>query len=265
MAASKKLAITWIELALLILTVIAGMGIWVFVKQKVDVWQKANEPLEATYQKQHDVLDKQAKQSFAQSELTTLQSKLIQERIDELRKGYLLENLTNAPKNTPQTATPATASASPAPTPTTNAELEKAKTDVEVTKRVIETLSSQQDEKIKAVGQAYIDLEAAKLRASANFTQAQIKFLRDKRLVALSYAGIAIFALLVLVWLLVSVIGFAGRFETRRTVVVGSAAALLFILIGYEVFELAGAALIGILVVITILALLPATKNPQQT
>ena len=257
--ASKKLAITWIELALLTLTVIAGMGIWIFVKQKVDLWQKTNEPIEATYQKQHDVPDKQAKYSFAQTELTTLQSKLIQERIDELRKYYLLENLTNAPK----TATPA--SAAPAPSPTVNAELAKAKTDLEVTKRMTATLSSQQDEKIKAVAQAHIDLEAAKLSASANFAQAQVDFVRHKRLVALMYAGIAIIALLVLVWVLVSAIGIAGRFKTRRTVMIGSAAALLFILIGYEVFELAGAALIGILVVITILALLPAPKNPQQT
>jgi hypothetical protein len=261
MADSKKIAITWIELALLILTVIAGMGIWIYVKQKVDLWQKANEPLEATYQKQDDVPGKQAKHSFAQSELTTLQSKLIQEQIDELRKRYLVENLTNAPK----TETPGTASPPPASSPTISAELEKAKTDLELTKRVTETLSSQQDEKVKAAAQAYVDLEAAKLRASANFAQAQVDFLRHKRLVALRYAAIAIIALLLLVWILVSVIGIAGRFETRRTVVVGSAAALLFILIGYEAFELGGAALIGILVVITILALLPATKNPQQT
>lgn len=259
MTDSKKVAITWIELVLLVLTVIAGMGIWVVIKQRVELSEKADEPVEVNYQNQAQVLLRQTRYSFIQNELTTAQTKLAQEQIDERRKEYLLETLINAEKN------PTSSPTRPATAPTPNTDIEKTKTDLVTTKRLIGYLTSEVKNKEQDSINAYIDLETAKRLASANFAESQFRFQWGKRFDTLYYGSIVIGGLLFLVWLIISIVGRLGRFTASRVSVVGGATTLLAILIGYETFELAGAALVGVLVVIVILILIPTEKNTQET
>jgi hypothetical protein len=250
---AKKFAITWIELVLLILTVAAGMGIWIVAKQWVDISEKTNEPLELNYQKEANVLNDQAKLSSAQSEVAALQARLTQERVEQVKKQYLVDSLTEVQK----TQKP--------PTPSANAELEKARADFEATKGLITRLSTDLDNKLAASTAAQLELETAKRRAATDLAKAQLKFLWHKRLITLEYFGIGVAVLLLLVLMVVSVLSLAGRFKASRKIVVGGAAGLLAILIGYEILELAGAALIGVLIVIVVLALMPSGERDPAT
>ena len=242
---AKKLAITWIELVLLILTVVAGMGIWIVSKQLVDTWQKKNEPLELNYQKEANVINEQANLTAVQGEVTALQTKLTQERVEQVTKQYLIDRLSEAQKT--QTPVPATS----------NAELEKAKTDLETSKGLISRLSTELANKQAASATAQIDLETAKRRSAANLAWAQLKFVWKKRAFALLGFVIAV------VLLLVGVMKIAGRFNPSPAIVVGGATAFLLILVGYELFEFVGAAVIGVVIVILVLMRMPFEKaNP---
>ena len=247
---AKKFAITWIELLLLIVTVAAGMGTWIVAKQVVEIREKTNEPLELNYQKDANVLDVQAKLSAAQSEVAALQARLTQERVEQIKKQHLVDTLTEAQK----TDKP------PAP-----ADLEKARADFESTNDFISRLSTALDNKLTASNTAQIELETAKRRAASDLARAQIKFLWHKRWVTVKYFGIAVGVLLFLILAVVLEISRAGGFEVNLTIVFGGAAALLGILVGYELFALAGAALIGVLIVIIVLAHMPTKEKDPAT
>ena len=250
---AKKLAITWIELVLLILTVAAGMGIWIVSKQLVDIWEKPNEPLEISHQKEANVLSEQAKLTAAQSEVSALQTKLSQERVEQVRKQHVVDSLTEAQKNQNP------------PPPTAKAELEKANADLETTKAFAARLSAELDNKLAASTTAQIASETAKRNAASNLAAAQLKFVWRKRVTTLKYFGIAVAVVLVAVLLLVSLIRGLGRFKASRATVVGGAAALMAILIGYEILELAGVALVGVVIVIVVLALMPSEEQTPAT
>ena len=81
----------------------------------------------------------------------------------------------------------------------------------------------------------------------------------------MKYFGIAVAVVLVGVLLLVSLIRGAGRFKASRVTVVGGAVALLAILVGYEILELAGVALVGVVIVIIVLALMPSKEKKRAT
>jgi hypothetical protein len=234
------------------------MAIWVFTEQKVELYQKSQQPLEAHYQKQANVMVRQAELSSIESEIKAIQSKLAEQKVEHLRKWQELQAL-----KTPRNASVNQSASNPVQPSLTTPEVDKTSLEIEKTKDFVQALTEELGRRVDASIAVSLELEDAKLKASAEFAKAQVRFLWTKRLTTLLYAVVAITVLLLVAWVAVTLIGRRGRFKVKRVLVFGGATGLLSLLIGYQVLEFAGASLIAVLIVIGLLAFVPRSEDPQ--
>jgi hypothetical protein len=76
----QKVATSWLELTLLILLVLGGMGLWVLAERQISKDMQAQEPREEDFRQK--VTDQQAELAVIQNELATTQEKLLQQRLE---------------------------------------------------------------------------------------------------------------------------------------------------------------------------------------
>jgi hypothetical protein len=234
------------------------MGIWGFTEQQVNIRLKYLEPQESYYQKQANVIALQAEVSAIQTELTAIQSKLTEQKLELLRQSFKVEAMTAAQQKPLKTPGP------PPKKPTLSeavAALDAAKIELETTRNYAGALTTEAAQKLNAFSDRSFALEEAKRKASNEYERAQQSFLWSKRLRTLLCAGIAIIGLLLIVLIIISVINRFRSLKVNLSIVIGWAALILAVLIGYQTFSLIGAAVIGTFMAVAMLLFIPGTPK----
>jgi hypothetical protein len=256
-----KVAVSRADLILLVVLVVLGMGSWVWVDREVTLLLKDKEPREEQFQGQFRVPAQQANLSLAQSELKATQDQLVQARADYARQSATVDALVAmypqlagvaAPADVPRSVP---AEGGPAYQPYLDARLKQ-----EVAKRLIDALPLRLTVLQRDVDRADNELEEAQRSARQRYFQAQASYLLQKPL----WMSFAAFVILLVVASLMFVIQRMARpkrrpprFPLQAPLVLSGAIGSLAVLFGYQTFEIAGAALAGLLVLLIVLAYLP--------
>ena len=253
MTDSKKLTITWIELALVLTLVFSGVAIFLFIGKWVELQQAVNEPLEITYQIRNNLPLKQANLNRAQAEVSATQAKLIAENLDQVSRRHQLDALVKAPE---------TKSGEGEIDSAAKATVEKLRSEIKVHENIIKTLSDYLVYQTNTGINAQVDLDRAKRLASTDFAKAKVSFQTHNKLATLVYSLIVIGLWLFLIWVAISFSGLKTKFKTNRSLVFYIALAMLSVVIGYEAVGFLGATLVAVVITLLVLMFVPARQTP---
>lgn len=243
----RKRSVSGGDFVLLVLLVIAGFGIWFLVDRSLTHLLHDYEPNEERLLFQRGVTAQQAELTRTQSEIDELQKFLNAAQLEQIKQEANVRTLVSANS---ELADEAARNRAPA-------ELVKsykdAKRQEDAANVVVRALEERLQKRKDAATAATAVWQTNKFATQAEFHRAQARYLLLKPLLTLVVVVVIIFLLLLLVdgILLLSTgrrIAKTERFQPYLIVI-----ALLLVLFGYQAFDLAGAALIGILVLIFLL------------
>ncbi|MEP7339137.1 MAG: hypothetical protein ABI977_15480 [Acidobacteriota bacterium] len=258
----QKISVSWIELILLVLLVLSGMGVGVFVQQQTKDDGQMREPKEETFQQQEESLLRQAELAGAQNEVKFLQEELVKQRLGLEQQAAKVAALNGAYPvllKLPITAT----GIGGLPVETVRAYRES-QIELEAKRGLVKSLETQLAASLKQVAARSAALLQAQKSAREKFSLAKEEFTSRQQWQELFRAGLAVLALIAAVWLIISLALWlipprvAGEppFAWHPGMVFFGAAAVLSILLGYQTFALIGAAIPGALLVIVVFILL---------
>lgn len=256
----QKISVSWIELLLMVLLVLSGMGVVVFVQQLINDEAQTLEPKEETFQQQEETLLRQAELTGAQNEVKSLQEELVKQRLALEQQAAKVAALTAAYPALPKL--PFSASKTGGLPADILKAYHESQIELETKRGLVKSLETQLTATLKQVGERAAALMKAQKSAREKFTAAKDEFTTRQQWRGLWWAGLAALALLVAARLSISVglwfFRHADRlaFTWNPLLVFLGAAATLSILLGYQTFALIGAALPGTLLVIVIFILL---------
>jgi hypothetical protein len=245
--ADGKRSVSGGDFVLLVLLVIAGFGVWFWVERTLTELLHYREPNEERLMFERGITAQQAELTRAQNEIDELQRFLNAAQLEQIKQQANVSTLVSA---NPELASPDSASKAPADLVKSYWEARRQ----EVTGKVVVRELEERLQKRKAAATAAAAVfQTNKFTTQADFHRAHARYLLLKPLLTLLVVFVVVFVLLLLVdgvlWLSTGRrIAKTERFQPYLIVI-----ALLLVLFGYQAFELAGAALIGIVVLIVLL------------
>ena len=250
-----KIAISWIELILLCLLVLGGMAASVLVEKDVGDRLKPQEPSLSSFQQTENVVSLQAELTNAQAELKVLQEKLAESRFGLRRLSARIETLVASFPRLNGLAYDAPP---------------QVRMEAGVSDRLTKVLLTDMGDVVRNVADKTAALALAQRKATQRFDDARDDFLQQKRWQVLrrsaATTGLLLLATLALVRFAA---GLGGKLSGPSVMTWHSAttfaiaAALLTILLGYQTFELAGAAAAGVVVLILLAAVMGGGMDGQ--
>jgi hypothetical protein len=96
MNSTSKVALTWLEVCLIVLLVAIGLGIWAYVEKQVDDSASATEPREEEFQIREGVRAAESELAAAKDEVTALRTKLMEQWLEKARETATAESLGEA-------------------------------------------------------------------------------------------------------------------------------------------------------------------------
>jgi len=256
----EKIAISRAEICVVILLVLAGMGSWVWVDRGVPVLLKDREPREEQIKERFLVPQKQAEALMTENERRAIEEQLIKARLEQGTQSSTTAALTAA---FPELMKSPAAVAKPISIPTETVQAYK---DAHIKELIANRLVQSLSERLEIVKTHAIEtsaaLEQSQHASKTEFVQSHATYMLTRRV--LTFAGSVMIALLLVLFVRWVVAprtgqGFAMRSRLTFPLVLGA----LFILFAYQSFELAGAALVAVVVLLVLFSNyipFPATK-----
>ena len=257
MRASSKISILWLEIILIALLVSSALGIWMFVEQRVEEEFKQQEPNLESLQQEESLLTHQISFDATKKELEEVHKLLFQKRLEFKKQISEVNSLESAYPEI--SSTPLESSKIPTKL---NERYKTLIIDKSANENLIKTLEGEvnilQNQASKnskgllnAQDAASEKLENQKREFKSNKTKTKVR-----HSLAIVVPLMSIFSILILAFKLIN----RKKFKIQAASVLGIAAGLQLILIGYQAFGLIGTALIGLAISILILAFLTLTK-----
>jgi hypothetical protein len=256
----ERIVISRAEVCLLLLLVVAGLGTWVWVDRKMNVLLKDREPREALIKAKFHVASQQADLLMAEKERKAIEAQLINARLDQSKQNATTIALAAA---YPELTKPAAADTKP-----TSIDAETVKTYKEAHIRelmadhLVQSLSERLEVLKTQATQTSAALEQSQHLASTEFLQSHAAYMLLKRVLTFAASLMIVLVMILIVRSFVS--PRAGRrFVVRSPLTFLVAVAALFVLFAYQSFELAGAALVGVVVLLIIFSYIPWPAKTQ--
>jgi hypothetical protein len=230
MTTGHKIAVSWIELVLMILLTIVGMSFWVIAEPRVRTWMAGSEPQVEEFAEKRGVPGAQRRSSLAEAEWKADIALLVEQRLEILRQGAKLLALERSyPRLHGVLATP--------PTNAVPAEAVKEYRDAQRQLRTATELAERLEASLGEVGNR-LDQSATAMRltrrsAARDWRDAKTRGERLRQGWTFLWAAGGSCLVLLLTFLTLSG-STARRLGIKRWLVVGSTAALLSILYGYQ-------------------------------
>lgn len=250
-----KVAVSRGEAILLLLLVLLGMGVWAVADRLVTSYMKDREPREEQSQLSHGLPRLNASLAMTQDEQKSTQEQLIKTRLELAAHESALAAL----EAFPPAAKEKDGAAEPKSTPAAEGRAEalrKRAAAAGLTNSLIARLDALQ----QTADSLNVETERARHDAAGEFYRRRWEFLTLKALITL---GLAAFALTVLLWS-ISMLRRARPLHGRvpglsadGSLMWWTVAGLILVLFGYQAFEMAGAALAGVVVLLIFLARVP--------
>ncbi len=230
MTTGYKIAVSWIELVLVILLTIIGMSFWVIAEPRVRTWLAGSEPQVEEFAEKHGVPGVQRRLSLAEAEWKADIALLVEQHVDTLRQGAKLLALERSyPGLRGILATP--------PTNEVPAEAVKEYREAQRQLRTATVLAERLEASLREVGnrldQSATAMRLARRSAARDWRDAKTRGERIRQGWTLLWAAVGSCSVLLLTFLTLSG-STVRRLGIKRRLVVGSAAALLSILYGYQ-------------------------------
>jgi hypothetical protein len=255
-----KVAISGAEVVLLVLLVVVGMGSWVWAEREFSEVFHDLEPNEPKVLESHHVSELEYQFSRLQDERKAFNEQLLAARLEQLRQSAT--TLALAAQH-PELAKPRTGDSVPISVP---GEITASFKDAELkelsAKQLEQFLSLRIDavnSEVKLAGQK---LDESKVAAGKEFHRTRALYLLIKPGFIFVVTSLIILLLLFIVRRFVPAKARERMSTTKSTmpflIVVGA----LFILFGYQAFEMAGAALVAVVLLLVLLARIPWPPQP---
>jgi hypothetical protein len=235
------------DFVLLVLVVFAGFGIWFLVDRTLTHWFSSYQPNEERLMFDRGVTAQQAELTRAQTEIDELQKALTAAQLEQIKQEANIGTLVSA---YPALADDASRNKAPSELVKSYWEAKRQEHTADAVVFALEGRLRERRSSARAVASAF---QQNKLDAQVRFHRETALYLLAKPALSLLATFFIVFALLFLVDLVLLLltgqrIAKAKRFQPYLIVI-----ALLLVLFGYQAFELAGAALVGIIVLIVVL------------
>ena len=254
---NDKIAISGAEIVLLLLLVIVGIGTWVWVDRVVHLF--FHEPNEARLQGKYHVFERQDELLRIQNESHAIEAQLISARIEQVVQNNSMTTISEVYPETKKYAEGSSA-------PSSLADAIKAYRDARMKEQIARQLIITLDDKLKPfepqIEAARIRLEDAKESASDRLRWYQTADAFWKRSTVLAITLLVGWLLFGLVRRLVPANAREIMWATQSRLPLLMVTGALFIMLAYQAFEVAGAALAAI---VLLLVLLPRLPWPLQT
>lgn len=254
MTTNRKMAISWIELLLIAMLTLSGMGIWAFAEHQVSLYLKDQEPQEDYFQREAEVPILEGKLDIAKSELAAVQTKLNDQKLYLAQQEFKMAALAAAH---PELVDPAHKPADDSATVELRKDYDKSRIELEATKNLVDALNKSLANDLNAVAGCSSDLAKARKSSAQKFVVSQDKFVRHRKLNTLLRASLFIAGFLLLAFLLTYILAAKQSSGIKRSVVFGGTTLLLLVLLAYQTFEVMGAAIAGTFILIFLLIFLP--------
>ena len=246
------------DFILLVLLVISGFGIWAWVERSLTEILHYREPNEERFMLSRGVPRKQVELVEAQTELVELQKQLASARLEELKQNSAVATIESLYRDLGNNE-----ASSRVP-----AEVVKLGSDAKMQARIANALVVSLEKRVPEVRAKAIkaadDLEQLKLNARDGFHKANAGYVILKPAITLVVTLVAVLLLVIIVdsimWRLTRKrIASTPRFKPLLIVM-----AAVLILLGYQAFELVGAALVAILLLILVLRQINSTAKAEE-
>jgi hypothetical protein len=267
---SRKIAVSWIELTLLALLVVSGMGIGLAVEQAIGQQLRGQEPKADQFQQAEKLPGKQAELLKAQGELKSLQDKLVEQRFELRKQSTRMQTLSAAFPLLAKLAYGAPAPRTGVPREAFNA-YQTARMEAQAGERLVKELSTEVDQAIQQVSDRTAALTAAQQAAIEKHEAAHEAFVVKKKWQILKWSAAAVAVFLISARLLVAIaVWLGGTLAAGKTTAAWNptftfllAAAILSVLLGYQAFQLIGAAASGMVLALLLFFILTSRSVPQ--
>lgn len=263
----KKIAVLRAEVAIAALFVLLGTSAWVFIEGKLTTLLKRSEPREEQLQLAQELPWRQDSLAMTEAEQKATEEQLIQARLEFYKRGAALEAFDAVPRPSAPKVTERAAGVAEQPgaakgddktaPPQTREDLLLSR---EAAARSVDALRAQLDRLQGAANELRAQVEERKWRAAVEFGESH--FLYSLKKLAYTFALTAALLLLIYLVLLIPLGLFEKRasasgYETNRGLMLKMAGGLTLVLIAYQTFQVAGAAFVGVLVLLLFLYGMP--------
>lgn len=256
---NNKIAISWMELLLVVSLVFSGLGIWTYVERQVNLHLKAREPKEDDFQREAEVSVLEGKLADAKSEAAALREKLNSERIDLARQKFKIAALTaaqpqllNAPAGTAGKRLPAEL----------RKEHDKARIEWAAQKQLVDKLNKGLANSQRMIAERAAELAEAQKSSAQKFLRAQERFARTRKWATLRQAGPLLVAAFAVAFGLIYAIARKSPAALKPVAIVAGAVLLLLVLLAYQMFDMMGAAIIGTFILLCLVFFTAAGTRP---
>jgi hypothetical protein len=244
----SKIAVSWLEIILVILLITCGMGIWSFIDQEINQSLKGKEPALEKFQQDLRLPQLQRELNLAQEELTIIRKKLLEHRIEQDRQSAKLKFIE---KTHPQVLQ---GDSNIAQSSEITRTYKSVQTDWAVADGTIDALETQH-ETLKA----WVDTQTRVVfdnqeAASGDFDTAKLHFDKEKQWLILKRS--ILYTVITLLILFLLILGVAKKLNVSILRPFLASGALLSVLFAYQAFNAMGAALISSIILIIILSIL---------
>ena len=248
----KKISIKWIEVILLIAILLIGVALTSIATSFIDSERELSRPREEAFGRDTQLLLRQSELATAQAELSTLRSKIMDQQFEVAKATAKLEALKasypalNAIQNV---------NADINLNPEIKTAFRQGQIDLDSTKRVLNDLNARAPAVTATATQKAIDANVAQEASHKDFEKAQNRFqLRTRGIVFVASIVLSLM-ILVVASLVVLYLNSKEGFEIRNKVVLLSSLGILLALTSYQTFQVAGATVV-IIVILLVAAML---------
>jgi hypothetical protein len=244
----SKVAISWLEIILVAILVIAAMGIWSFTEQQVNQKLKSQEPSLESFQQAFQLPDLKRRFTLNQDKLVTIKKKLAEQQIELAQQNSKLWAMKAA---YPELAEkPSELQAVPTDIQKAYASL---RTERNSTRKLVEKLETKSLTLDSHLTRATEKIFKAQESASEQFETKKIRHEWKKQLLTTQQASVVVLGSM----LILAIFLLLFKPENLKVIpVIGVTLALQIILFGYQAFGMIGSASITLLFIFIVLSVL---------
>lgn len=233
MTNGSKIAVSWIELVLVILLTTLGMSFWDIAERRARAWLAGSEPQGEDFAQQYGVPASQRRSSLAEAEWKAEVALLVEQRLDTLRQAAKLKALESSYPGLRGMPSAPPASAVP---PEEAKEYRDSQRQLRTATTLAERLTVSLREIEARLNQNAMAVRLARSHAARDWREARAHEERARQGWTLLLAGGGSCLALFLTFLALSG-STARRLGIQRGLILGGTGALLSILYGYQIFQ----------------------------
>lgn len=244
----SKVAISWLEISLIAVLSITGMGTWLFIDQQVEIFFYDEKPDLEQFQHSARLSEKKRELAFSQNELNLNQSKLIEQRIELSSQAAKLKILKEI---YPQLVADSSNQASSLPP-----DILKSYQQAQIDRSTAENLVNVLENRSNSLKSWVMDREDAVFKAqeasSKALTKAQNSYKWNKQKLTLFWSTGVLASITLIFFVVLSVLS-RGTLNINFMTVFFGAISIQVVLLGYQAFNVIGGALAALFLLIILL------------